>query len=159
MLSITEQIDTFKSFIPFLHSLRAVSGDIWTEPFQLGKWSTRDVIAHILLWDQYFEREAIAKLAAGDQLTLKHIEFSTFNQNAITYARAHNQDILIDQAIAIREQIICHIEQLSVNAQSHTYIDGDGHPFTIKNYLEDFIEHDNHHRTEIEYFLQQQPKL
>lgn len=153
MSSFTERIEKFKSFIPFLHSLRAVSEDSWTAPFQPGKWSTRDVIAHILLWDQYFEAEAIARIASGDPLTLKHIEFNAFNQNAVTYARNHNQNVLIDQAIAVREQIIYQLEHLSDEARLNTYIDSDGHPFTIQNYLDDFVEHDNHHRIEIERLL------
>ncbi|MFC5649008.1 DinB family protein [Paenibacillus solisilvae] len=125
---------------------------MWKAPLELGKWSVSDVIAHILLWDTYFEQEAISKIAKAEALTLTNLEFP-FNQNAVLYARAHRQQVILDQAVAVRERIIDYLEKLSNEARSQVYLDGEGHPFTVQHYLDDFIEHDNHHRSQIERLL------
>ncbi|BBH20889.1 hypothetical protein Back11_22340 [Paenibacillus baekrokdamisoli] len=155
MKPISEQMNKFQSLIPFLESLRSISQEQWTTPIKTGKWSTRDIVAHLLLWDRYFGTEAISKIAAGDPVTVKHLDFDAFNKNALDYALTIGHNELIDQAIAERELIIRQIEQFSDKVVIHEYIDGDGNVFCISNYLVDFADHDSHHRGQIELFMKE----
>ncbi|AZN40839.1 DinB family protein [Paenibacillus albus] len=143
---------TFESLMSFAASLRTLSIDEWTSPLESGKWSTQEVMAHILLWDRYFLSAAIAPIADGTPLTYKHINYDLFNANAAAYAKTISQDELITACIAVRGELVERLKSLDETQQNEVYYDGDGHPFTILKYLEDFVGHDAHHREQIERF-------
>ncbi|MFD0589509.1 hypothetical protein ACFQZE_16090 [Paenibacillus sp. GCM10027627] len=39
----------------------------------------KDIICHMMKWDNYFYEEAIAKITQGEPLTVKHLNFDEFN--------------------------------------------------------------------------------
>ncbi|MCJ7839784.1 DinB family protein [Lederbergia sp. NSJ-179] len=123
---------------------------IWDKPVGEGKWAVRDVVSHILLWDQYFYEEAIKPISEDQPLTVRHLDFDTFNQNAREFAKSKTDDELINLTRANREQIVNAIREQSDENFEKVYQDAEGHPFAVKNYLRDFIWHDQHHRKQIE---------
>ncbi|QYR19786.1 DinB family protein [Paenibacillus sp. sptzw28] len=149
----TELLKSFHSFVYFVDSLRLVQGKTWVLPLKPDKWAMREVISHILLWDRYFLEEAIAKIAEGTPVTLKHVDYDTFNQNARPYALTIGQAEMLDQTIACRNEIIGKLRGLSEEDLYFEHIDGDGQIFTVIDYLKGFTEHDAQHRGEIEAFL------
>ncbi|SEN31154.1 DinB family protein [Paenibacillus sp. OV219] len=146
---------TFESMISFAASLRGLSNGEWTSPLEPGKWSTQQVIAHIMLWDRHFLREAITPIAAGTPLTFKHSNFDQFNENAATYAKSISHEELITACIEVRSELVGKLKSLNETHHNEVYRDGDGNPFTVLAYLEDFVDHDTHHKEQIERFIQQ----
>lgn len=146
-------MDSFESFIPFAESLKEVPNDKWHAPLKPGKWSAGAVIAHILLWDQYFWDHALAKIAAREKLTLKHIDYDTFNRKAPNYARSLSQEDLINETVSFRSGIIGYLRGLPEEDFYFEHIDGECGIFTVNGYLEGFVPHDDGHRREIEAFL------
>ncbi|MBD3919495.1 DinB family protein [Paenibacillus sp. PR3] len=153
MNSKDQLIEEFARFIPFVEGLRQLDEETWAMPIARGKWTTRDVIAHMMLWDKYFLEGAIAKVAVRQPLTVRHMDFDEFNRNAVEYAKTKERAEIIDLAVRYRKEIIEHIRQLSDEEWIEVRQDGDGHPFAIDHYVPDFIAHDEHHIKQLQAFL------
>lgn len=152
---IKELLQSFKEWINFVQSLQGISEEIWNSSMEPGKWTIKDIVCHIMLWDNYFYDEAIHKIAAGEAITLKHINFDEFNGKAMEYAKKITTEDLIEKTIAYREKLVADIESLSEEAINQNYIDGDGNVFHVPQYLKDFIWHDQHHMTPMAKYLNQ----
>lgn len=153
MHSIPALLIAFETYIPFAASLRQLSSDAWSSPLAPGKWSTGEVMAHMMLWDRHFLMEAITPIVEGKPLTYRQTDFNSFNANAAAYSRTISQEDLIHACIAVREELVAQVKSLDDAQKAEVYRDGDGNPFTILSYLEDFVEHDAHHRGQLVQFF------
>lgn len=126
----------------------------WNCPISEGKWTVRDVVCHIMRWDEYFYEEAIAKISTGASLTVKHLDYDQFNDEARRYAKTLSTEALVDQTIIARERLVRAIEALPETAYDQRYTDGDGHPFEVAQFMRDFIWHDKHHLAQLDEVLQ-----
>ena len=142
---LQELITEFKKWITFTGSLQELPEAVWELSLEEGKWSIRDIVSHIMLWDKYFYEEAIDRITSNKPVTLKHLNFDEFNSKAIVYGRTITTRELIEKAIYYREKIIQDISALSEQMVYENYIDGDGNVFHIPQYMKDFIWHDQHH--------------
>ncbi|MFX3633762.1 MAG: GNAT family N-acetyltransferase [Candidatus Pristimantibacillus sp.] len=142
-------IVAFQEWIAFIRKLEHCNERIWNQVIAEGKWSVREIVAHIALWDQYFYEEGIEKLASGQSLTVRHLDFDTFNANASIYGLNTPIATLSSLAIYYRARIIGLIESLSDKQYETTYRDADDHPFLLPQYMIDFTEHDHHHMAQI----------
>ncbi len=86
-------------------------------------------------WDQYFYESAILKIAAGDRLTLQHLNYDEFNQEAMKYAVSVPAEELVKKAIDVRMNIIGTIRDMPEDKKVETYTDADGKEFFIPQYL------------------------
>lgn len=148
-----ELIKEFEGFIPFVKSLQEHNERHWNVPIAEGKWTVKDIISHIMLWDKYFYEEAIHKIKLQQPLTLRQLNFSEFNANAIEYAKSQTMESIVEQCVLYRSKLIQDISGLSEEEYEREYKDADNRPFSVHSYLHDFIYHDNHHRNQIEQFL------
>lgn len=146
-------IEEFKAFIPFVVSLKDFDESHWHTPIAEGKWTVRDVISNIMLWDKYFYEEAIAKIKGKEPLTVRHLNFDEFNANAMEYAKTQSRKAIIDQFVEHRTKIIDAISGLEEEEYWAIYLDGDNKKFSIRKYVRDFISHDKHHKKQIEKFI------
>lgn len=87
-------------------------------------------------------------------MTVRHIDYDTFNEESRQYAKTLSTETLVDQTIAAREKLIRAIEALPEAAYEMRYADGDGHPFEVTQFMRDFIWHDNHHLAQLNQVLQ-----
>ncbi|WP_171056229.1 GNAT family N-acetyltransferase [Paenibacillus sinopodophylli] len=146
MASEKEQLlQQFKEWTAFVTDLARYDKRLWNQSVGVGKWSVRQVVAHIKRWDDYFYEEAIARLGASLPLTVKHLDYDKFNEQAKVYGKAATVLELSEQAVQSRERIIQAIEALTDDQYEATYTDADGHPFEVSQYMKDFIWHDWHH--------------
>src|SRR5690606_14701573 len=129
--------------------LKEIEEEHWNKPLSEGKWSMKDVICHIMLWDKYFYEGAIEKIKLGEPVLVKHLNFDEFNANAREYAKTQTRDSIISQFILYREKIIADISNLSEEDYIKDYKNGDKKKFTIRGYLRGFIPHDKGHAKQI----------
>ena len=61
-------MSSFSKLISFADQLRDMDENTWVTPYKPGKWTIRDIVTHIALWDQYFLENAIQKITNGFQL-------------------------------------------------------------------------------------------
>jgi hypothetical protein len=100
-----------------------------------GKWTILEIVGHIMLWDKYFLEESIEKIFNKSILTVQHLNFDEFNSKAKIHVKTIS------------------ISELSDEEYLKTYIDGDGNPFYVTQYLKDFIWHDQHHINQMKNML------
>jgi hypothetical protein len=152
-IELDDLLLTFEEWISFTRSIQNLNEEVWDSSIEVGKWTIRDIISHIMQWDKYFYEEAIVKILADQPLTLIHLDYDDFNSKAITYGRTIRTDELIENAILSRKRIIDCIRTLSDEAIGRNYVDGDGNIFIIPQYLKDFIWHDQHHMVQLKEYL------
>lgn len=143
----------FKSFIPFVTSLMDVSDEHWNEPIATGKWTLKDIISHLMLWDKYFYEGAIKKVILREPIITKHLDFNEFNANAMEYAKLLTKQTLIEQFVWYRTKIIDATAGLTEEEYVKEYKDGDRKNFSVRKYMRSFISHDKHHKKQIEQFV------
>lgn len=143
-VSKEELLQQFRQWVAFVQSLETAD-ERWNIQLGDGKWSVREVVSHIALWDKYFLEEAIDPIHNSVPLTVKHLDYDAFNENAKQYGKRTSPSDLSEQAISYRLQIIQRIEGFSQSVYEGRYVDADGHPFVLEQYLKDFLWHDNHH--------------
>lgn len=129
---------------------------VWEHPIAEGKWAVRDVVSHIMKWDEYFLEEAIVKVSRGEELTVKHLDYDAFNERSKQYGRSCSIQELAQQAKSMRQNMVDHIQSLSVEQYNKKYEDADGHPFRPAEFMQDFIWHDQHHINQIKPLLDNQ---
>ncbi|ANS75279.1 hypothetical protein AWM70_12245 [Paenibacillus yonginensis] len=148
-----EMVEEFKTFIDFVQELKMIEEEHWNSPISEGKWSLKDVICHIMLWDIYFYEEGIEKIKLGQSVTVRHLNFDEFNANAREYAKTQTRDSIMNQFFEYRNKIIDDITGLPEEDYIKEYKDGDGKKFSIRGYLRGFIPHDKHHKKQIEKYV------
>ncbi|WP_238653246.1 DinB family protein [Paenibacillus piscarius] len=149
----TQLIQEYESLIPYIESLDHLEASIWDTPLEPGKWSLKDLLCHLMLWDKYFYEAAFVSIREGRPLTSQHLNFNEFNANAIRYAETVTAEEAIRQFVLYRRIITGYAASLSDEALEQTYKDGDGKPFSIRKHLRGFLPHDKHHKKQIEKFL------
>ncbi|WP_195576164.1 DinB family protein [Paenibacillus sp. 1001270B_150601_E10] len=154
MAKTIEEINAeFKSYIAFVLKLDELSEEHWNSPIAEGKWTLKEVITHIMLWDKYFYEEAIEKIKQNKPLTVKHLNFNEFNANAIEYSKKHTKKSIVDQFVEYRMKITNDISEMNEDECTRDFIDGDKKKFSVRKFLRGFIPHDKHHKKQIEKFL------
>lgn len=144
---------TFGEWNTFVTDLDKYGDRFWDQSVEPGKWSVREVVAHILRWDHYFYEEAIVKVNAGLPLTVKHLDYDVFNEKSKIYGKAAAKADLASEAVHSRNLIIETIVNLTDEQYDAAYVDADGRPFEVTQYLKDFIWHDRHHMLQIRRLL------
>lgn len=152
---VKELLSAFAEWMPFVQGLQRQPESVWLSSLQPGKWTLKDMVCHIMLWDKYFYDEAISKITLGKPVTLLHTDFNEFNKQAIIYASTISIDELVKETHMIRTRIISAIESMPEKITIQTFIDGEGNPFQVIPYLKDFIWHDQHHMIPAKQWLEQ----
>jgi uncharacterized damage-inducible protein DinB len=145
--------ESFEKWADDVRSLGSLTEAEQNQPIAEGKWAVRDVIAHMWKWDVFFWEHAIRPLTQGAPLTYHHIDYNAFNENAKTECRKLPWSTVVDETWKMREILADAIRRVPEEEYDRVHQDADGHPFSVKAYLEDFLHHDAHHRGQIETVL------
>lgn len=138
-------LQAFEEWTLFLKTMNHLEEKVWNSSMEKGKWTIKSIVSHMMLWDRYFYKEAIEKIALNQQITLKHLDFDEFNRKAVDYANRTETSEIIEKAITYRHKIMNDIRGLSEEQLHQRYLDAEGNVFYIPQYLKDFIWHDEHH--------------
>lgn len=148
-------LQQFHNWVNLVHILEDQEAALWNTPIAEGKWTVRDVVSHIMHWDMYFLNEAIVKIVQNQPVSSKHLDYDEFNEQAREIGRKISLARLAEQSIELREQIMHHITSMTEEQYDGIYMDEDGNNFGVAAYLQDFIEHDQHHMRQIMNLLKQ----
>lgn len=151
-----QRISEFQSFTPYIQSLEFLDKEVWESPMGEGKWSLKELLCHLMRWDQYFYEEAFAKVKEGQPVTAKHLNFNEFNARAIEYAQTVTVQEAIEQFVRYRSLIVGQMSDISEEEFLRTYRDGDGKNFSYRGHLRGFLPHDKHHKKQMEQYIQSQ---
>lgn len=149
-------LEQYSEWIDYVRVLKEQDETLWNQSMGEGKWLVRDVVSHIMKWDEYFLEGAILKISRKEELTVKHLDYDSFNERAKTYGRTMSIQELIEQTLTYRQNIIDCIKSLSEEEYTKEYVDADGHPFQVPVFIRDFIWHDQHHMNLIKSLMNNQ---
>ncbi|AOZ94127.1 DinB family protein [Paenibacillus crassostreae] len=153
MTSKITLLEQFSEWLNYVKKLETYDENVWKKEIAKDKWSLRELVSHIMLWDKYFFEDAIEKIYKNELLTLQHLDFDEFNESAKEYGKQTSIQTIVEQSIHYREQIINHIVMIPEEMISECYVDEDGKIFDILQYLRDFIDHDQHHMSQMDNFI------
>jgi uncharacterized damage-inducible protein DinB len=152
-INIDKSIKKYNSFNNFVESLKNLNDKTWTAPITENKWSIKEIIGHIMAWDKYMLEEAILKIKTNQPVTIENLNIDEFNKNAVESIKAKEKDEIIRQTLHFRTEIIKNLALIAEEKFFNNFIDSSGNYFSLHNYLEEYIQHDEHHKQQIEEFL------
>lgn len=142
----------FADFLTWLEQLKETANEYWLKPIADGKWSLREILAHIMFWDKNSLEVMVPIMKEGAQLFFVDIE--KHNAEAAVFAQSYTSlDVLIEDTIRTRRELL---DLLNEQFDSTTKFTIDNSNYTYKKFVHVFIHHDEHHRKQIEAFLEQQ---
>ena len=143
----------YESFSIWLTSLKEIKDESWKKPISEGKWPVGAVIAHLLFWDRYSLNERFPLFKDGAKLD-RFPNFQQVNDEAAEYSKTVSKEQLLDELISVRQQFISMINQMNDDDLEISFQIGD-HKLTIKDYFIDFVEHDLHHKEQVNHVIGQ----
>lgn len=142
----------YGSINKFLKPLHNQNINILESPIEAGKWSTFEILSHILFWDRFIiERLSIIK--SNLQLSNANINVDEFNKNAVNYVKSgiSYEDLLLE-IIVTRTKLVNLLKTFSDVDFQKQFIIQDRED-TIQSYMNAMVEHDQHHFNQIFTFI------
>jgi hypothetical protein len=141
-----------------LKLLNQINARMMIKPATQGKWSIKDVFAHIVAW----ENEACKRLdlilsGHGDRIYYFNDMgvANRFNARAVSKFRTRPMNHLIREAADIRKALIERIKKLPA-----AEINNPKHDFTVAFWMPEFVvTHEGEHRDRIRKFLSDRNKV
>jgi uncharacterized damage-inducible protein DinB len=152
MRTIEEMKNHYKNFDSWVLSLKQLLHGEWLQPIDEGKWSSAEIISHIIAWDRFTLDQRLEKFMGNDVLD-PFPDFQSVNDRAAEYAKSGvTKNEMIDEFIEVRSALVEGFLKFEGAVHQFHFKIGK-HPFTIASYMEDFIGHDLHHKAQIFDFL------
>jgi hypothetical protein len=116
------------------------------ESISEGKWSIRDIVAHLYYWDKFNLENMIPCMTDGANLPT-FPDHDTHNEEGLALLREHSVASIIDLFIKERRKLI---EQLIMIDEDIRFTIGKGkRKFSVESFARIFLEHDLHHLKQI----------
>jgi hypothetical protein len=130
--------------------VRGVSEEAFLGP--LGRWSARDIVAHLIGWNRYTIRGA-GQIARGELPFYDvdpGVDFANVNrQHVANYPSRVREDLLAELNASARE-LSDALSRLDEDSWSRDYgVRHDGRPVTIRSTVDDLIADYAHHAEQI----------
>ena len=131
-------IEQFRGFTAWSDTLTELSEAAWFKPIAEGKASPSEIIAHLMRWDRYLITDVIPSVRSGGDIAFP--DFDAFNAESYKYAKSGVcKGQLLDELRATREELCDLVLELDDETRGKVL------PIVV-----DFIDHDNHHKGQID---------
>ncbi|MRH44075.1 DinB family protein [Aquibacillus halophilus] len=140
----------FEQMIDEVNKLKNFPESKLIEPIAEGKWSTREIIGHIHLWDQLIILQVIPSIDGGK--VPEFPSFNSFNLYAICLLEDYKTMEVLDSFISTRRELLEKIAEVDLE---NKFIIGEetDKVYTPESLIQMFVEHDRHHLKQIEEVL------
>ncbi|MBY6038308.1 DinB family protein [Fictibacillus nanhaiensis] len=150
---MTETLHLYKEFTNWLQQLKEMPEEYWLLPINEGKWSTGEIIAHIKAWDVFVWDERVAYFVNGSKIPFKEVDVEEINNRAAHEAKSGiSKNQLIDEVIECRLVVAKKLEEVPSSIWQEK-IEMGGEMVTLCEYISGLVEHDAHHKGQIQSFL------
>ncbi|MFC3748567.1 DinB family protein [Paenibacillus sp. GCM10012306] len=154
MSTKNEVILGYGEWINFAKNLSKYEEQSWLTPLGPDKWTVKEVVGHIVLWDKYIHNEVTRAILHNSPLGLSNAEeIEEFNRKAGEWALSKTKDEILTDLISSREAVLEDLQAISEEAFTNVYNDVDGNPFVLKDFIVEMTRHDHHHRAQVERVL------
>lgn len=142
----TNLINSFENFTEFVQS---IDEQLWLMPVSPGKWTVKEVIAHLWSWDLY-TIEIMLPLMKNNAKLPEFIDHDTHNIQAIEKAKQFkDRESLIKSFVEKRTYLANRFREIG-DKEMRFIIGNDKRPYSLERYIKIFVHHDEHHRKQIE---------
>ncbi|OOE08970.1 DinB family protein [Fictibacillus arsenicus] len=150
---MSEVLTKYKSFTNWLQQLKQMPDEYWLVPIKDGKWSVGEIVAHIKAWDVFVWDERVAYFVSGSEIPVKKVDVEEINSNAANEAKSGiSKNQLLDEVIECRQVVAKKLGEVPSSVWQER-IEMGSKMITLCEYISGLVEHDEHHRTQIEEFL------
>jgi uncharacterized damage-inducible protein DinB len=150
---MSEVLTKYKSFTNWLLQLKQMPEEYWLVPIKDGKWSVGEIVAHIKAWDVFVWDERVAYFVSGSEIPSKKINVEEINSNAANEAKSGiSKNQLLDEVIECRQVVAKKLGEVPSFIWQEK-IEMGSKMITLCEYISGLVEHDEHHKTQIEEFL------
>ena len=150
---MSEVLKAYRDFTNWLEQLKEMPESCWLEPIKIGKWSTGEIIAHIKAWDVFVWDERFIYFLKGSTILPKKGDAEEINRIAANEARSGiSKNQLIDEVIECRLVLSKKLDEIPSLIWQEKIQMGN-RMITLCEYIKGMIEHDQHHKQQIEEFL------
>ncbi|WP_377891214.1 DinB family protein [Alkalihalobacillus sp. R86527] len=150
-------LDQYASLPDWLEeTVKQVSEETFFTPIKESKWSIAEVLAHLRVWDTYLLEERLPFIQNEAKLEKNSISVEKTNSIAAKYAMSgKSQSELIHETILERQKVVARLQEFTPEEWEYTfYIDK--YPLCLTSYIKGLVEHDYHHKLQIEVFITEQ---
>lgn len=152
-----KNINELNSLVNWYKSLLNFNYELMEKPISKGKFSVKEIIAHLYRWDEYLINVGIPSVLENG--TIDFPNFNEYNHESARLVENKSFKEVIEHAVSTREKLCQLFIDNEQYAQKEIVMSGKTHhpktnePFTFYYLMEDFSEHDHHHKKQIEEFL------
>ena len=87
--------------------LRSIDEQLFTMPISEGKWSVRDIVVHIMMWDKNCVQKTLKNMVDGEQVELEEeADPQSLNERSVEYGRTLTPQEALDQSLYHRSDLI-----------------------------------------------------
>jgi len=155
-----ELIQQFGELTVWYSSLPRITPEAtWYSPIKENKWCTAEIIAHLGRWDEYLITNVLPEAEKQGK-----VEFPNHDEyNAVSSAYALSGIVpadLLNQAIETRGRLAGKLDEMTeqqffqpITVNGYTHCPYTNSIYSIGYLIVEFIQHDDHHRKQVEEFL------
>lgn len=155
-----ELIQQFGQLTMWYPSLSTITQESrWYSPIKEGKWCLAEIISHLMRWDEY-----LITVILPEAVTNGKVEFpdhDQYNAASSAYARSGiSPATLLNQAIETRDRLVRKLSEMTeqqffepITVNGYTHCPQTQTPHSLGHMTFEFIEHDEHHRKQVDGFL------
>ncbi|QTD40262.1 DinB family protein [Sporosarcina sp. Te-1] len=144
-------ISGLQQYVQWVESLRALPEKDASMPYADGKWSPKEILMHMAEWDRFTLEERLPYMKDSSKVgeVLTDIPFNAFNAEAARKAKELTFDEIRIYAVDMRSRLLSDLAQLEEEQWDAPIRIGE-FTITTRQYFADFIEHDKHHKMQID---------
>lgn len=144
-------LNHYKQSIEFAENLKELTDSIWLQPISENKWSTCEIIGHLIYWDRFIIEKRFPYLTLeNQQLEIPNVQ--EMNKQAAIESKTKMKDKVIKEFVDERYKLIALLSKLSQEEFNQSIVIGKSH-LIMSEYFEGLIEHDLHHFQQIKAFF------
>ncbi|WP_186575952.1 DinB family protein [Aquibacillus kalidii] len=140
--SIVQFADTIKQ----INHLKSLPTAVLEKPLADGKWSIREIIAHIIYWDKFILNELVPQMTNENELP-PFPDDDEFNDKAVRYYETYKTLDILEEFVTVREKLISEIQNLEPTVTFK--VKRWNKTLTPESFINMFVSHDQHHLKQI----------
>ncbi|MCY7465129.1 DinB family protein [Bacillus safensis] len=146
-------IQHYEHSIEWAKSLMELTDKEWRRAIADGKWSTAEIIAHFVPWDEFILKARLKEFW-NDQPLPQAPDVRKMNQQSAERARKEEKSETIVRFIAVRTELLQEKKKIEPSRWNEPFFIGQTE-LTLLSYFQGLIEHDIHHMKQITKLLSQ----
>ena len=141
----------YKQSIQFAEGLSDLSDAQWFAPITEGKWSTCEIIGHLIPWDRFLLEQRLPSLMNA-KTKLESPSVQDINTKAALESREKRKEDVIQEFVDERRNLLRSLNDLSSEVFDQAFAIGKSN-LTLGEYFDGLMKHDLHHFQQIIDFL------